>query len=142
MFRKSLKNGCTNLLPLFPRLCFWSEMKIIFLSDITFPSWPCKSVNSNFVQYQSDRDNNKFNCCLEIQSKMPARISVCTLKPFKFTFKSNSYLMPISRRGPVNSSTPTFPISILQRQLKIYMLFQKSKKNACNNLYFYPYAFD
>ena len=26
---------------------------------------------------------NKFNCCLEIQSKMAARISICTLNPLK-----------------------------------------------------------
>ena len=54
-----------------------------FISDVTFPLWPGKSVNSNFPQYQSDRNNNKFNCCLEIQSKKAARISICSLNPSK-----------------------------------------------------------
>ena len=54
-----------------------------FKCDVTFPLWPCKSVNPNFQQYQSDRNINKFNCFLEIQSKMTARISVWTLNTLK-----------------------------------------------------------
>ena len=38
-----------------------------------------KYVKSNFRQYQSDRINTKFNCCLKIQSKTNARISIYTL---------------------------------------------------------------
>ena len=70
-------------------------MKIIFLSDVTFPSWPGKFVNPNFPQNTSDRHNNKFDCCLKIQSKAAAKIC---LHPgdFKTTFKSNSYLTSIS----------------------------------------------
>ena len=54
-----------------------------FISDVTFPSWPGKSVNPNFRQYQSCRNNDKFNCCLEIQPKTARRISICTLTPLK-----------------------------------------------------------
>ena len=53
------------------------------LSDVTFPSWPGKSVNYSLRQYESDRNNNKFNRCYEIQSKMAPRISICTLNPLK-----------------------------------------------------------
>ena len=50
---------------LFP-LYFWYELQIIFLSDVTFPSWPGKSVKLNFLQYQSDGKNDKFACCLHV----------------------------------------------------------------------------
>ena len=35
-----------------------------------------------------------------------------------------------------------FSISTIQKQLKTYLLFRKSLKNACNNLYFRPYSFN
>ena len=60
-----------------------------FISDVTFPLCPGKSVNPNFQQYQTYRNNDKFSYCLEIPSKTDARIS-------------------ISHHGPVNKSTPTF----------------------------------
>ena len=66
----------TTLIPL------W-KIKIIFLSDVTFPSWPKKSVNPNFRQCQSDRNNHKFNCWLEIQSKTVARIYFYTINRLK-----------------------------------------------------------
>ena len=50
--------------------------------------------------------------------------------------------MSVSRRDPVNPSTLPFPISILQKQRQNYLLFGKSLKNDCNNLYFNPYTFD
>ena len=57
--------------------------------------------------------------------------------------KPNSYLMSIFHRGLVNLSTLTFPISILQKELEIYLLFQKSLKNSCKiSFFFYPYTFD
>ena len=37
---------------------------------------------------------------------------------------------------------PLFPVSILQKQRQIYLLFQKSLKNDCSNLYFYLYNFN
>ena len=101
MFRIPLKNGSSNLCPLAHLI---REKEIIFLSNVTLSSWPGKSVKLNFPRYQSDRNNNKFNCWLEIQSKTVARISICTLKPFKISFNSNSYLMSISRPGQVTSS--------------------------------------
>ena len=53
------------------------------ISDITFPSWLGKSVNPKYWQCQSDRNNDTFNCYLEFESKMAARISICTLNPLK-----------------------------------------------------------
>ena len=49
-----------------------------FICEIAFLSSPCKSVNPMFLQYQSHRNNDKLNCCLEIQSKTEARISIFT----------------------------------------------------------------
>ena len=61
-------------------------LKIKFISDVTIPWWPTKSVKPNFWQYPSDRNNNKFNCYfLEIQLKIVTRISVTTLNPFKLS---------------------------------------------------------
>ena len=49
--------------------------------------------------------------------------------------------MSISRCGPVNPSTPTFPnINFTKRMTK--MLLQKSLKNGCNNLCFCHYTFN
>ena len=64
-----------------------------FISEVTFPLWPGKPVNPNFPQYQSYRNNDKFNSCLEIQSKTDARISVFTLKPL--TLPSNQIQIQI-----------------------------------------------
>ena len=47
-----------------------------FISNDTFPSWPGKPVNLNIPQYQFDRNNNKFNYCLEIQLKTAEGISI------------------------------------------------------------------
>ena len=62
-------------------------------------------------------------------------------KPFNTIFKSYWYLMSLSCRGPINPSTPTFPISIWQKQLEIYLLFQMSRINGYNNLYLYNKLF-
>ena len=70
-------------LSLFPLLYLLYELQVIFLFDVTFTSWLGKSVNPNFRQYQSDRNNNKFNCCLRNYSEMATRISICTLNPLK-----------------------------------------------------------
>ena len=59
-----------------------------FISDVTFPSWHGKSVNANFWQYQSYRNNDKFNCCLEIQRNSDStagKIYICTLNPLKLS---------------------------------------------------------
>ena len=62
-------------------------------------------------------------------------------KSFKSIFKLNSYLMSICHCWLVNLSKPIFLNSDLTKN-EIYFLFQKSMKNGCNNLYFYPYTFD
>ena len=52
----------------------------------------------------------------------------------------------IWRKSPVVTRyirlPPLFPISILQKQLQIYMLSQMPLKNGCNNFYFDPYNLD
>ena len=58
-------------------------LQMKFISNDTFPSWPGKPVNLNIPQYQFDRNNNKFNYCLEIQLKTAEGISIWILKLFK-----------------------------------------------------------
>ena len=58
-------------------------------------------------------------------------------KPFKITLKTNSYLLWIFRRGPINRLTPFFSqYQVHKNNSKIFLLFQKSQTNGCNNLYF------
>ena len=63
--------------------------------------WLGKSINPHFSLNQSYRKNFKFTCCFKNGWKMAAIISICTLNP-KLTFKPNSYLSSIFRRGPVH----------------------------------------
>ena len=67
-------------------------LKIKFISDVTFPTWAGKIIKPNFRQYQSYRNNDKFNCYLEIQSEF--------------------------ERGPVNAALPTFPNINLTKTIK------------------------
>ena len=100
----------------------WYRIQMAFLPDITFPSWLSKFINPIFQQYQYDRNYGKFNCCLEIQSKLTAIISICTLNPLK----PPSNQIHIWRQP----STPLLPISILQKQWQIHLLLGKSLKKA------------
>ena len=120
----------------------WWDVKIIFLSDVTFPTWPSKSVKPNFPQYHSDRNNTKYNYCLEIQSKTAERISIVNLNLLKLFSNQTHIWCQFSVVARWLRQLPFFPISVLQNQLKSYLLFQKSLKNGSNNLYFFPYAFD
>ena len=63
-------------------------------------------------------------------------------KPFKINFKSNSYLMLISRRGRVNSSTLTFPNINLTKAMTNVLILWKSLKKGCTNLYFHSFTFN
>ena len=56
-----------------------------FISAITFPPWLGKSVNLNFQQYQSNKNNNKFHCCFEIQPKTVTRNPIGTLNSLKLS---------------------------------------------------------
>ena len=119
----------------------WWDVKIIFLSDVTFPTWPSKSVKPNFPQYHSNRNNTKYNYYLEIQSRTAERISIFNLNLLKL-FSNQTHIW---RQFPVVArwlrQLHFFPISVLQNQLKSYLLFQTSLKNCCNNLYFLPHIF-
>ena len=106
-------------------------MKFIF--DITFPLWPGESVNLNFRQYQSDRNNNKFNYCLKIQSKIAAIISISILNPLKLP--SNQIISDVN----FPSHFPT--ISICQKQWQIYWLLGNLTKIDYHNLYFHTRSF-
>ena len=61
---------------------------------------------------------------------------------FNMSWKLFSYLVSVSRRDPVNPSIPTFPNISLTKKWPIYLLFGKSLKKGCNNLYFHPFTFN
>ena len=54
----------------------------LYLTSL-FHCGPGKSSNPNFRQYQLYKNNDKLNCCLDIQPKTAARISIFTQNPFK-----------------------------------------------------------
>ena len=56
--------------------------------------------------------------------------------------KSFSYLVSVSHGSLVNPSTPTFPNIHLTKTMTIYLLFGKSLKKGCNDLYFHPFNFN
>ena len=80
---------------------------MISSSDVTFLSWPGRSVNPNFRQYQSYRGNE---CNIFVAWKFDQKQFQESLfaQPFKITFKSSSHLTLISCRCPVTLSTHTF----------------------------------
>ena len=61
-------------------------------------------MQSNFWQYQSDINNEKSDCCLEIPSKMAARISIFILDGL--TYLQTKFISDYSRRDPVNPVNP------------------------------------
>ena len=62
-------------------------------------------------------------------------------KPLKVTFKSNSYLMPISCRGPVTLSIPNFPNINLTKTLTNLLVVWKMTEKGLNNFYLLPKVF-
>ena len=90
-FRKSLKNGCNNL----------------YFHYFTFNEGKKNLFYPNFRQYQFNRNNDKFDCFLQIQSKMAARISIFTLKPLNY-FKIKFIFIAIFPSWPGNSVNPVF----------------------------------
>ena len=61
--------------------------------------WPSKSVHPHFSQYQSYKNNGKFNCCFQNHWKMAAIISVSTLACIPLIWVKNHFL--IWRHFPV-----------------------------------------
>ena len=53
------------------------------------------------------------------------------------------YFTSLSRRSPVNTSTPNFSnFNLKKTQLRFYLLFPVSLKYGCNNLCFHPFNID
>ena len=52
---------------LFPLFHLEYELQILLFSNTTVSLWPCKFVNPNFRQYQSDRNSGRFNCWFQVQ---------------------------------------------------------------------------
>ena len=63
-------------------------------------------------------------------------------KLFNTNFKSNSYLVSLFCRHPVNPSTTFFPHINLTKTIRSLPVVLMSLKNGCNNLYYHPYTFD
>ena len=122
---------------------FYINLKFTFIYDANFSSWPGKSVNPYFIQYQSDTNNDRFTCCFENQLKKALIISILHLHPnfINMNLKLSSYLTFISPCGPVKRQPLFYPISIGHKQWQIYLLPQKSLKNFCNNIYLHRKVF-
>ena len=120
---KIIENSCNN---------FYFHLYTIDMSYKSFSyltSSSVKSVNPNFRQYQPDTKNGKFNFCLEIQPEMAAKISISTVN----LLKSPSNQIHVWCQFPVVvqyiCQPPLFPVSFLQKQLKI-CYFKNHWKNA------------
>ena len=94
-----------------------------FISQVTFLRRSRQSLNPKYPQYQSDRNNNKFNYYLELQLKAAAKIFICTPKHFQTNFKSNLDMMPISRRGLITPPITFFPNINLTKAIKNLLAF-------------------
>ena len=57
-------------------------------------------------------------------------------KPFRIIFKSNSYLMSVSHRGPVNPSASTFPNINITKTIKNLLVISKIIKKWLKNSLF------
>ena len=79
LFGKSLKNDC-NKFYFHPFTFNMSCKSFSYLKSLSRRS-PGKFINPNFRQYQSDKSNDKFTCCLQIPVKMAKIMSICTLNP-------------------------------------------------------------
>ena len=116
-FGKSLKQAAIYLISDF------------VISDVDFPSWPDKSVNTNFWQYQSDRDSGKFICYLEIQSKIAEIISVCILNPLRLSLTGFYLGLKLQFKFKLQWEKVCFKLNICKRDLKpkkvkpIYQIF-------------------
>ena len=78
---KSIKNDDSNLY--FPNKSFKNYLETKFMSTVNYLSCPGKSVNSYFSQYQSYKNNWKFNYHFKNHKKMTAIIFLFTLIPLK-----------------------------------------------------------
>ena len=112
------------------------------LSDASFLSWPGKSVNLNFRQYQYKKTvkNSIVAWKFDLKWLQESLYALSTLLNYlqtKFISDINILSWPSK-----SVNTLSFPTPILQKQLKLYLFFQKSLKNGCNNLYFHRYSFN
>ena len=100
----------------------WNKLQYIWsliLSYlIDFPLWPDKSVNTNFWQYQSDRDSGKFICCLEIQSKIAEIISVCILNLLRLSLTGFYLGLKLQFKFKLQWEKVCFKLNICKRDLK------------------------
>ena len=102
-------------------------MKFIF--DVICLSRPGKSVNPNLRQYQSYRNNDKFNCCLEIQQQKSARVSTCTLNTLKQHSNQIHIWCQFLAVAQLLRQPPHFQVTILKKN-KFTCCFRNHRKMA------------
>ena len=96
--------------------------------DVNFLPWPAKSVNPNLSNINLIKQKqiylllgNTIKNCWKNRYLQP--------KSFKSTFKTNSYLMSISRRDPLNPSTPIFGnISLIETMTNLVVAWKFNQK--------------
>ena len=138
-FQKWLKNGCNNLY-FHPYIFDISNKLFSYLTSFS----RCNPVNPSTQLLSISVWQKQWQIYMLLGNfiKRTPIISIGTLNP-KLTFKPNSYLSSIFRRGPVDPLNLTFSnINLTKKKWQIYLLFQNSLKNGCNNLYFHLYTSD
>ena len=63
-------------------------------------------------------------------------------KFFKINLKPNSYLASVSRCGPVNPSSQTFPNINLTQAMEYFLVVWKITEKGLEKLYFFCYIFN
>ena len=96
-------------------------------------------MQSNFWQYQSDINNEKSDCCLEIPSKMAARIYIFILGPLNYF--QTKFISDYSRRGPVNPVNPNIWKYLSNRNNGNFFLLWNLVKSDYNNPNFHNKSF-
>ena len=96
-------------------------------------------MQSNFWQYQSDINNEKSDWCLEIPSKMAAKISIFILDAL--TYLQTKFISDYSRRDPVNPVNPNIRKYLSNRNNGNFFLLGNLVKSDYNNPYFHNKSF-
>ena len=90
---------------------------------------PVTPSTSTFFQYQSYTKKLKSYFLFEKSLRNDCNNFCLHPKPFKMISKSNSYLMSISRHGPVNPSIHTFPnINITKTNKNLLVISKITEK--------------
>ena len=117
-----IKNDCNNLY-LHPKLLKITLKLNSYLASI-FRRGPVNPSTPSFPNINLTKTMTNLLIVWKMTEKGYNNLYLLT-KVFHKSSKSNSYLMPISRRGPVNLSTPTFDnISLTEAMTNLLVVWK------------------